>query len=387
MAGPLSGVRIVELAGMGPAPHACMLLADMGATIIRVDRPSNVDRPSEYLHKFETLTRNRPNVAIDLKTPSGLSTVLKLCEKADILIEGFRPGVLERLGLGPDVLLKRNPQLVIGRVTGWGQNGPLSQAAGHDINYISITGALACVGPTDGPPVPPLHFVGDFGGGSLFLAVGVLSAYINAKATGIGQVVDAAMVDGSASLVSWLMGRTAAGGWDDERRGANFVDGGSHYYSVYETADGKFISIGSIEPQFYRQLLDTLGLGEGDLHPQNYEQGWQENKSRLAAVFRTRTRDEWTRLMEGTDICFAPVLTVSEAPSHPHNLERKTFVEIDGYMQPAPAPRFSKTPGEVRFGATKPGQHTRVALKDWGFSDVQVYELEAAGAVRQAESV
>lgn len=384
--GPLEGVKVIEFAGMGPAPHACMLLADLGANVLRVDRVSNVDSETEYPHVYTTLTRNRPSIAVDLKNPQGLDVVLRLCDDADILIEGYRPGVLERLGLGPDVLHSRNPSLVIGRVTGWGQTGPLAQAAGHDINYISLTGALACIGATDGPPVTPLHFVGDFGGGSMFLSVGVLAAYIHAKKTGTGQVVDAAMIDGSASLTSWLMGRVAAGGWDDERRGVNFVDGGSHYYSVYETADGKFISIGSIEPQFYRTLLGALGLAESDLYPQNDKEHWPENKARLAAIFKTRKRDEWAALLQHTDICFAPVLTASEAPRHSHNVERKTFVEVDGYMQPAPAPRFSATPGEIRHGATRPGQHTRSALLEFGFSEEDLRQLEMSGAIRQART-
>lgn len=382
--GPLSGVKIVELAGMGPAPHACMLLADMGATVIRIDRPAIVDRPSKYPHIYDTTTRNRPNVAIDLKHPDGIAAARRLCDEADILIEGFRPGVIERLGLGPDVLHKRNPALVIGRVTGWGQTGPLAQTAGHDINYISLTGALACIGPTNGPPVPPLHFVGDFGGGSMFLALGVLSAYIHAQKTGVGQVVDAAMVDGTASLMSWLMGRVAAGGWDDERRGVNFVDGGSHFYAVYETADGKYISIGSIEPQFYATLLEKLGLRQDDLYPQDDASHWENNKDKLASLFKLKTRAEWTDLLGDTDACFAPILTASEAPHHPHNVERNTFVEVDGFMQPAPAPRFNKTPGKIEHGATKPGEHTRTALGAWGFAQEEIQKLEEAGAVRQA---
>jgi alpha-methylacyl-CoA racemase len=382
--GPLEGVKVVELAGLGPCPHAAMLLADMGANVMRVDRKENVGKRGGLPDRFVTVNRNRPNVAIDLRSPEGLAAAHRLCDDADILIEGYRPGVLERLGLGPDVLLARNPRLVIGRATGWGQDGPLSKIAGHDINYISVTGALSCIGPTDGPPVPPLNLVGDLGGGSTYLVMGVLAAHIHASRTGKGQVVDAAMIDGTASLMAAMMGRIAAGGWDEARRGVNFIDGGAHFYGVYETSDGKYVSIGSIEPQFYDLLLKGLGLDEGDLFPQNDKNHWPENRERLAMIFKTKTQDEWVQLMQQTDACFAPILTASDAPAHPHNDARGTYVKIDGFMQPAPAPRFSETPGEIRHGAAGPGQNTRSALIDWGFAAADVARLEAIGAVEQA---
>jgi alpha-methylacyl-CoA racemase len=382
--GPLEGVRIIELAGLGPAPHCCMLLADMGADVLRIDRTANVGLQGRMPDKYFTLNRGRPNLALDLKQPAGLETALKLCDQADILIEGFRPGVLERLGLGPDLLLTRNEKLVIGRATGWGQTGPISHIAGHDINYISLTGALAAIGPTDGPPVPPLNLVGDFGGGSLYLAMGVLAAYISVAKTGKGQVVDAAMVDGAASLMAPFFGTLAAGRWREDARGSNRIDGGSHFYSVYETKDGKYISVGSIEPQFYALLQEFTGLTGDALYPQLDEDHWPENKARLAAVFRTKTQEEWVDIMQDTDICFAPVLSMSEAMAHPHNQARESFVEADGYGQPAPAPRFSATPGAVRQGAAGAGQHSRQALADWGYSDDEIADLERSGAIKQA---
>ena len=382
--GPLEGVKIVELAGIGPGPHCCMLLADMGADVIRVDRSANVGQEGAIPHKYNNLTRGRPNIAVDLKNPEGLETTLKLCDTADIVIEGFRPGVMERLGLGPDVLLKRNPKLVIGRMTGWGQTGPISHTAGHDINYISLSGALSCIGPVDGPPTPPLNLVGDFGGGSLYLAMGVLAAYIRAQKSGEGQVVDTSMVEGSASLMAAMYGALAAGVWKEDQRGYNRLDGGAHYYGVFETKDGRHVSIGSIEPQFYALLKEKTGLKDDDLYPQGDRDRWPDNRAKLAEVFKTKTRQEWVDLMEDSDVCFGSVLTMSEAMEHHHNVARESFVEVDGYKQPAPAPRFSGTPTVVASGATEAGEHTREALQAWGFSGDEVSKLEQSGAVKQA---
>ena len=382
--GPLEGVKIVELAGIGPGPHCCMLLADMGADVVRVDRSANVGHTGAIPDKFNNLTRGRPNLAVDLKNPEGVETVLKLCEGADILIEGFRPGVLERLGLGPEVLHGRNPKLIVGRMTGWGQTGPIAHTAGHDINYISLSGALSCIGPVDGAPTPPLNLVGDFGGGSLYLAMGVLAAYISAQKTGKGQVVDTSMVEGSASLLAAMFGALAAGTWKEDKRGYNRLDGGAHYYGVFETKDGRHISIGSIEPQFYALLQEKTGLSDSDLYPQGDRDHWPDNRAKLAEVFKTKTREEWVELMEDSDVCFGSVLTMSEAMEHHHNVARETFVEIDGYKQPAPAPRFSETPTKVTMGASSAGQHTRDTLKAWGFSNEEIAHLEDSGAVKQA---
>lgn len=382
--GPLEGVKIVEFAGIGPGPHCCMLLADMGADVVRVDRAANVGKPTVVPDKFNNLTRNRPNIALDLKHPDGVETALKLCEQADIVIEGFRPGVLERLGLGPDVLMARNPKLVIGRMTGWGQTGPISHTAGHDINYISLSGALSCIGPVDGPPTPPLNLVGDFGGGSLYLAMGVLAAHISAKTTGKGQVVDTSMVEGSASLMASMYGALAAGLWKEDQRGYNRLDGGAHYYGVFETKDGRHVSIGSIEPQFYALLKEKTGLSDDDLFPQGDRDHWPDNRAKLAEVFKTKTRQEWVDLMEDSDVCFGSVLTMSEAMDHRHNVARESFVEVDGYKQPAPAPRFLGTPTKVESGATSAGEHTRDTLTAWGFAADEVSRLESTGAVKQA---
>ena len=338
--GPLAGLRIVEFAGIGPGPFACMMLADMGAEVITLDRPgANKNQKS-------AAGRGRKVVEIDLKNKTALGEVLDLLEHADALIEGFRPGVMERLGLGPDVVLARNPRLVYGRITGWGQDGPLAQAAGHDINYISVTGALAAIGPKE-RPVPPLNLVGDFGGGALYLVVGVLAAMLEAKKSGKGQVVDAAMCDGAASLMSMFYDFAAVGRWTDGRE-SNFLDGGAHFYGVYQCACGNFISIGSIEPQFYALLRQLAGLSDAAFDAQMAREAWPSLKQKLDDIFRTKTRDEWCRIMEGTDVCFAPVLTITEAPLHPHMVARKTFVKRHGVTQPAPAPRFSRTPSTIR---------------------------------------
>jgi alpha-methylacyl-CoA racemase len=377
--GPLEGVKIVEIASIGPGPMCAMLLADMGATVLRVDRASAVGVEPPTPHKFATLHRGRQSIAVDLKNPDGVETVLQLVEGADGLIEGFRPGVTERLGIGPEDCFARNPKLVYGRMTGWGQDGPMANAAAHDINYIALTGALHAIGTPDAP-VPPLNLVADFGGGGVYLAFGVVSALLEAMKSGKGQVVDAAMVDGASSLMASCYGAYAAGNHLDER-GVNRLDGGCHHYNVYETKDDKHISVGSNEPQFYAMLIEALGLDMANLPPQADRAHWPEMKERIAAIFKTKTRAEWCDQMEGTDICFAPVLSLAEAPDHPHNKARGTFVEVDGIVQPGPAPRFSRTPGEVQGPPPEPGQHTDEALSAWGLPADRIAELRKSGAV------
>lgn len=338
--GPLAGFRIVEFAGIGPGPFACMMLADMGAEVV------TLDRIGAKKNLKAVATRGRKVVELDLKDKASIAKVLDLLANADALIEGFRPGVMERLGLGPDVVMARNPRLVFGRMTGWGQEGPLANAAGHDINYISITGALAAIGTKD-RPVPPLNLVGDFGGGALYLVVGVLAALLEASKSGKGQVVDAAMCDGAASLMSMFFDMTAMGRWTDERN-SNFLDGGAHFYGVYECSCGHFISIGSIEPQFYALLREHAALTDADFDAQMDRKAWPALKAKLEKVFKTKTREDWCKIMEGSDICFAPILTMQEAPKHPHNAAREIFIERHGVTQPAPAPRFSRTPSAAR---------------------------------------
>ncbi len=342
--GPLTGFRIVEFAGIGPGPFACMMLADMGAEVI------TLDRIGAKKNLKAVAVRGRKVVELDLKDKAAIAKALDLLDHADALIEGFRPGVMERLGLGPDVVLARNPRLVYGRMTGWGQEGPLANAAGHDINYISVTGALAAIGTRD-KPVPPLNLVGDFGGGALYLVVGVLAALLEAGKSGKGQVVDAAMCDGAASLMSMFFDMKASGRWTDTREN-NFLDGGAHFYGVYECACKSFISIGSIEPQFYSLLRDLAGLSETDFDKQMDQKAWPELRQKLVEVFKTKTRDEWCKIMEGTDVCFAPVLTMTEATKHPHMTARETFITRHGVTQPAPAPRFSRTPSAARDATT-----------------------------------
>ena len=377
--GPLSGVKVVELAGIGPGPFCAMLLADLGADVVRVDRTTQVDLGIDRGRQFSVLNRSRRSVSVDLKNPDGVETVLKLVEGADALIEGFRPGVPERLGLGPDECLARNPKLVYGRMTGWGQEGPLAHAAGHDINYIALTGALHAIGSAD-KPSPPLNLVGDFGGGGIYLAFGVCAALLEAKTSGEGQIVDAAMTEGAASLMASIYGMHASGHWSDQRED-NVLDGGSYYYGVYETSDGKFVSIGSIEGKFHDELLQLTGLQDASTEERNDQSGWPEKKDRMAEVIKSKTRDEWDDIMLGSDVCYAPVLDLSEAPSHPHNVARGSFVEVDGVVQPAPAPRFSRTPGEVQMPPPSPGQHTAEVLTDWGFSVEDVEKLKDVGAV------
>ncbi|RLE25184.1 MAG: CoA transferase [Actinobacteria bacterium] len=386
MAGPLTGYRIIEIAGIGPGPFAAMLLADMGAEVIRVERASAVRGPVPDTPHYDVLLRGRQNIAIDLKHPDGVATLLDLVESADALLEGFRPGVMERLGVGPDECLARNPKLVFGRMTGWGQEGPYSQAAGHDINYISLAGALAHFGRAGEKPVPPLNMVGDFGGGGMFLAFGVVCALLDAQRSGKGQIVDAAMVDGSAVLMSMFWSLKEVGMFNEDARGTSLLDTGSHFYDVYECADGKHISIGSIEPQFYAELLRLTGLeGDEQFLKQMDSAQWPELKTRLTELFARKTRAEWCEIMEMTEVCFAPVLTMSEAAEHPHNVERETFVEAGGMMQPAPAPRFSRTSPGVSGLRGYAGQHTREVLTSWGVSDERVAGLIASGAVKQAD--
>jgi alpha-methylacyl-CoA racemase len=378
--GPLAGLAVVEVAGIGPGPFAAMMLADMGAEVLRVDRASSVPAtPSESVSR-DLLARGRRSVGVDLKHPEGVATVLRLVERADGLIEGFRPGVAERLGIGPEPCLARNPRLAYGRMTGWGQDGPLAGAAGHDIDYIALAGVLGAIGRAGQPPVPPLNLVGDFGGGGMLLAFGMVCAFFEAARSGRGQVVDAAMVDGAALLTTMIHGLRAMGLWKEER-GTNLLDTGAHFYEVYETADGGHVAVGAIEPQFYAELLRLSGLEGEDLAPQMDRSSWPQMKERLARVFRSRTRDEWCQIMEGGDACFAPVLSMAEAPDHPHNRGRGTFVEVGGVVQPGPAPRFSRTPGEVAGPPARPGQHTDEALEDWGFSAAERSRLRRVGAV------
>ncbi|HML00237.1 MAG TPA: CaiB/BaiF CoA-transferase family protein [Acidimicrobiales bacterium] len=380
MSGPLHGLRVVELAGIGPGPYTCMLLADAGAEVLRVDRASGrpVSPPSGG--HWDLLNRSRPSVAVDLKHPKGLALVLDLVERADALVEGWRPGVAERLGLGPDECWARNRRLVYGRMTGWGQSGPLSATAGHDIDYIALSGALWSVGRAGDRPVPPLNLVGDFGGGGLLLAFGIVAAVYEAQRSGQGQVVDAAMVDGAASLMTMTHAFHQLGWWL-EQRGVNILDTGSHFYEVYETSDGKYFAVGAIEPQFYAELLRVLGLEGEELPAQQDRSQWPAMKERFAAVFATATRDEWAERFAGTDACGAPVLSPWEAHLHPHNAARGTFVDVGGVVQPGPAPRFSRTPGEVRRPPPVPGQDTDEALGAWGIDPQRIKELHEAGAV------
>jgi alpha-methylacyl-CoA racemase len=373
--GPLSGVKVLEFAGIGPGPFCGMLLSDLGADVVRIDR-----KGAGRGGPADVTARGRRSVAMDLKSPAAVEACLKLMETADAVFEGFRPGVMERLGLGPDVALARNPKLVYGRMTGWGQTGPWSQAAGHDMNYIAITGALGAIGTGD-KPIPPLNLVGDFGGGALYLAFGLLAALVHARATGEGQVVDCAMVDGAASLMAMFYGMKAAGVWKDGERRANLLDGGAHFYDTYQCGCGRWISIASIEPQFYALLLEKTGISDPEFKAQMDRDSWSDKREKLAAVIATKTRDEWCRIMDATDVCFAPVLDMNEAPRHPHNAARATFVEVAGVTQPAPAPRFSATPGKVAGPPPAIGAHNGEALGDWGFSAPDVAALEQAGAL------
>ena len=384
MAGPLSGYRIIEIAGIGPGPFCAMLFADMGAEVIRVERAQAV-RPGASGTIMDVSVRSRKNIAIDLKNPEGVEALLKLVEKADAIIEGFRPGVMERLGVGPDACLARNPKIVFGRMTGWGQDGPYAQAAGHDINYISLAGALAHYGREGQDPTPPLNMVGDFGGGGMFLAYGVVCALLESQRSGKGQVVDTAMVDGTAILMSMFWGMKQAGVYDEDRPGTNLLDTGAHFYDAYRTKDGKYVSFGSIEPQFYAEMLQKLGLeNDPEFARQMDKSAWPNLKKRMREIIAGRTRDEWNAIFEMSDVCYAPVLTMSEAAQHPHNVARNAFLDIDGLKQPAPAPRFSRTVPATPTPGAHPGQNTREVLTAWGLPAGEVDALIDKGAVRQA---
>lgn len=378
--GPLAGVKILEIAGIGPGPFAAMMLADMGAEVIRIERTQAVKGRDPEVPPQDVLARGRRSIAVDLKNPEGIETVLELVEQADAILEGFRPGVMERLGLGPDVCQARNPKIVFGRMTGWGQEGPMALAAGHDINYIALTGALHAIGWAGEKPVPPLNLVGDFGGGGMLLAFGMVCALVERGTSGKGQVVDAAMVDGASVLMSMMWGMKAMGFWEDTR-GVNLLDTGAHFYDTYETKDGKYVSVGSIEPQFYALFLKHTGLDAEDFPPQMDRTQWASLKPRVAEVFKTKTRDEWTEIMEGTDVCYAPVLSMGEAPDHAHMKARNTFIEVAGTVQPAPAPRFDRTPPEVSRPPAHAGQHTDEVLADWGFAADRIAALRESKAI------
>jgi len=380
--GPLRGVRVIELPNIGPVQYAGMVLSDLGAEVLRLDRTADVATGSGAMppSPYAVLDRGRRSAGVDLKHPRGVETVLRLADRADVLIEGFRPGVAERLGVGPAECRARNPRLVYGRMTGWGQTGPLAGDPGHDINYIALAGVLHHIGPAGGPPVPPINLIGDFGGGGLLLAFGIVAALLERVTSGEGQVIDAAMVDGSASLMSIFVGLDAWGYWSEER-GTNLLDGGAHFYGAYETADAKWVSIASYEPKFYGELLRVLGLDDLDPADQMDREAWPALKERVGAIFRTKTRDEWVQFMAGHEVCFAPVLTMSEARAHPHNVARGTFVEVDGAPQPAPAPRFSRTAAQVGRAPVAPGADTDAALVDWGFTANEIITLRDAGAI------
>ncbi len=374
--GPLQGVRVIEIASLAPAPFGCMVLSDLGADVLRVDRSTTVGGEAAA----DPLGRGRRSIALNLKDPAGVDVLLRLLDSADVLVEGFRPGVAERLGFGPEVCLERNPRLVYGRMTGWGQEGPMAPMAGHDINYIAIAGALDPIGRAGERPVPPLNLVGDFGGGGMLLALGILAALFERSRSGHGQVVDAAMVDGAALLTSFIHGMRGQGLWDD-RRGTNLLDSGAPFYDTYVTADGGHMSVGALEPQFYAALLHGLGLEGEDLPGQLDRERWPELRARFTEVFKQRTRDEWTAVFDGTDACVAPVLGLGEASGHPHNVARDGFIDVAGLTQPAPAPRFGRTPAGTPAPPVRAGEHTDAALTELGLSEAEIAELRKAGAV------
>jgi alpha-methylacyl-CoA racemase len=383
--GPLSGMRVVEMAGIGPAPFCGMILADLGADVLRVDRIARAREVSAQLTDpcLDLLNRGKRSVAADLKSAGGAALVLALCARADALIEGFRPGVMERLGLGPEQALKRNARLVYARVTGYGQDGPLSRVAGHDLDYLALAGVLHGIGSPSEPPPPPLNVVGDMGGGGMLLAVGILAALWEARSSGQGQVIDAAMVEGASALQCMIHGLVQMGIWQDTR-GGNLLDGGAHFYRCYETKDRKYVAVAAIEPQFYAELLLRLELPAEEFTPQLDRTQWPRMTARLAAVFASRTRDNWVKLFEGSDSCVAPVLTMSEAALHPHNRARRSFVAVDGAMQPAPVPRFSRNLAEIRGRPPVPGEHTRQALADWNIAPSDVERWISEGALVEA---
>lgn len=378
MGGPLTGLKVVEMVGLGPGPFCSMLLSDLGADVVRIDRKGKKAAPIDVA--AEVSARGKRSIGLDLKAEGAAEAVLSLIDKADALVEGFRPGVMERLGLGPDVCLARNPKLVYGRMTGWGQSGPMASTAGHDINYIALSGTLNAIGPKDLPPPPPLNLVGDFGGGGMLLALGIVSALWEASRSGKGQVVDAAMTDGSSLLASMLYGYIGNGRWRNER-GGNFLDGAAHFYGTYTCSDGKFMSVGSIEPQFYAILLEKLGFDPAEFEPQMDRARWPEFKERIAAAFAAHPRDYWAEVFDGTDACVAPILDWEEAPKHPHNVARETFIELDGVTQPAPAPRFSRTQTATPTPPCAPGADTEAALSDWGLDADRIAALRASGAI------
>lgn len=374
--GPLNGVKIIELAGIGPAPFCGMMLSDMGADVIRIDR-EGIDPP---LGRNGALSRGRRSIIVDLKKPAGIELVLRLVEKSDALIEGYRPGVMERLGLGPDVCLARNPPLVYGRMSGWGQEGPLSQSSGHDLNYIALSGALHTVGNSNDGPVPPLNLVGDFGGGGMYLAFGLVCALLETRNSGQGQVVDAAMIDGASSLMAMIYGMMAENKWQDSRQ-SNILDGAAHYYRCYECSDNKWIAIAALEDKFYAVLLDKLGIQLAGHTERHNRANWPPLHAQLQAIFLTKSRDEWQTLLEASDACFSPVLNLKEAPLHPHNASRNTFVNIDGQWQPAPAPRFSRSVHQANFTAAINGAHSSEILADFGYSETEIMELRSAAII------
>lgn len=375
--GPLNGYTVIELAGIGPAPMGGMMLADMGAEVIRIERAGAFSP----LQSKDVSFRGKKSVVLNLKEPAGVETLLRMVENADVLVDPFRPGVCEKLGIGPDVCLERNPKLIFARMTGWGQEGPLAKAAGHDINYISLTGALFGVGRAGEKPVPPLNIVGDMGGGGMLLVTGVLAALLETQNSGKGQVIDAAMVDGAAQLMWMFHGFQASGLWDGSQRENNMLDGAAHFYDAYECADGEYISVGSIEPQFYALLIEKAGLDPEEFADQHNKARWGEYTEKLAAVFKTKTQAEWCDIMEGTDVCFAPVLSFMDAPKHPANVARDVYVEVDGVVQPAPAPRFSRTPSSVRHGAHEIGADTVEVLGAMGFEEQEISKLREAGSI------
>ncbi|MDQ1457790.1 MAG: alpha-methylacyl-CoA racemase [Actinomycetota bacterium] len=384
--GPLDGVKVIELPNIGPVQFAGMLLSDLGAEVLRIDRAADVASGRSVAggtaSAYSVIDRGRRSVGVDLKNPGGADVVLRLCEHADVLLEGFRPGVAERLGVGPEQCRARNHRLVYARMTGWGQHGPLAGDVGHDINYLSVAGVLWHLGPEGHAPVPPINLLADFGGGGSLVVMGILAALVERAGSGAGQVVDAAMIDGSAQLMSIFFGIDAMGGWGP--RGTNLLDGGAHFYNVYETADGRYVSLAAYEPKFYANLLRLIGpLGFDDIDPEQQMDmtNWPALKLRLASLFRTRTRDEWVAFFAGTEVCFAPVLPMSEARTHPHNVARQMFVDVEGAPHPAPAPRFSRSTTAVQGAPVKPGAHTDTALADWGFEDREIAELKAGGAI------
>ena len=376
--GPLAGVKVLEFEAIGPAPFCGMMLADMGADVLLVDRPSDPHLGLERERWYDVMLRGRRSVTIDLKTAQGVAATLHLARKADVVLEGFRPGVMERLGLGPDVLLAANARLVYGRMTGWGQDGPLAPRAGHDINYIALAGVLHAIGRAEGAPIPPLNLVGDFGGGGMLLAFGVACALAEAQRSGRGQVVDAAMVEGASLLSTMFWGMRAGGGWSDAR-GSNTLDTGAPWYDTYATLDNKFVAIGAIEPRFYAALLERLGLANENLPAQHDRTGWPELRRRFVQVFATKTRDAWCAVFDGSDACFSPVLTFAEAGDHPHNVAREGYVTLANVKQPAPAPRLSRTPGAARHPPPERGAGGAAALADWGFTDSEIAQLRAHG--------